>query len=102
MSIIDQIGDIEDSLQELHKKGDQEITRLNRETEEKRQQMQDAFIQDLKQDKENLTQEMLERVASYTAHLESTHSNIKELLEKEYRVKQKNIIQQICQEFWRI
>lgn len=102
MSIIDQIGEIEEQLQQIRKNGDKEVVRIKQETDEKKHQMQEAFFQELAEEKEKLQQEMLNRVEIYKNTINSGSINIKEKLEQRYRVTKDQILQQICQDFWRV
>lgn len=102
MSIIDQIGDIEDQLQQIRKDGDSEIIRIKSETDIKKQQLQNALSTELNTQKEQLNQEMLQRVEEYKKNLSNNEINIKELLEQRYRLNKSKILQQICKDFWSV
>ncbi len=101
MSIIDQISDLEEQLKRLHKDGDQEILKINDEIKTKKQQMAEHFTEELSKEMAQLEQDMLSRVDEYTKELHTNAPNIKELLEKQYRLKQEKIIKEICEDFWR-
>ncbi len=101
MSIIDQISDIEEHLQQIRRDGEKKILIIRAETDNKKRQMREHFAQDVTDQTVNLEKEMLQRVEEYKSSLNSSSTNIKEILEQRYNSKREEILKQICQDFWR-
>ncbi|MGL5955158.1 MAG: hypothetical protein ACRC0X_00920 [Brevinema sp.] len=100
MSIIDDISTFEEQLKLVRKDGEQKISVLREETDAKKKQMKDYFVQELTEQGRVLEQEMSQRVEEYKQELAHSQVDIKDLLEQQYRIKRQEIIQQICRQFW--
>ncbi len=101
MSIIDQICDIEETLVNSRKDGEQKILQMHQDFAGKKAKMREHFVQELAQKNVELEQEMFERVEEYKANLAKSGKNIKELLTTEFESKKKDILQTVCENFWK-
>ncbi len=99
MSIIDQISDIEEQLQQIRRDGEQQILDIRAKTDDKKRQMREHFVQEVAEQTSMLEKKMLQRVDEYKSSL--TDSDIKQALLQQYESKKQQIIAQICEDFWR-
>ncbi len=101
MSIIDQIGEVEDKLQVIRKDAEDKVSELNNNAKQKKELMREHYVDELDKESKQLEQDMLARVDEYSKNKRDSTPNIKDQLEKIYRQKRESILKQISDDFWR-